>query len=261
MVTTAELGAFLRSRRDRLTPADVGLPDTPRRRVTGLRRDEVAELAHLSTDYYVDLERGDAQPSETVLGALSTALRLTTDESAHLHALAGRVTPPARRGAGLLPAMADLLDRFGVLPAYVTTDLQIVLAQNPAATELHGPMPDSRSLTSSYVYRWFTDPTVRAQFDDDDHEAEAQALVADLRAGIARRNANDPDAATLVKTLRAASPWFSRVWDRQDVAIRRVESKRLRHPHRGATLYECYALLSEDGSQRLIWYVPAPAHA
>lgn len=252
-----QLGAFLRSRRDRLRPAEVGLPAGSRRRVTGLRRDEVGELAHVSTDYVIEIERGTAQPSSAVLDAVAQALRMSEDERAHAFTLAGRYQPHRSSHVALLPAMRDLLGRFGDdVPAYVTTDLQVVLAQNDAAAELHGPIPASSELTDSYVYRWFTDPVVRAQFDDDHHDAEANTLIADLRIGVARRGPNDPDAETLIGALTTRSPWFARLWAQQDVAIRRNETKRLHHPERGPLAYDCYALLSEDGQQRLIWYAP-----
>ncbi|KOV87927.1 helix-turn-helix domain-containing protein [Nocardia sp. NRRL S-836] len=253
-----QLGAFLRSRRDRVRPADVGLPMGSRRRVAGLRRDEVAQLAHVSTDYYIEIERGTAQPSSAVLDAFAEVLKMSEDERAHAFTLAGRHQPRRSSGAVLHPAMRDLLRRFGNdVPAYVSTDLQIVLAQNEAAAELHGPIPESSELTDSYVYRWFTDPVVRAQFDESCHEAEAEALIADLRIGVARRGPGDPDARALIEVLTAHSSWFARLWAQQDVAIRRSETKRLRHPERGPIDYDCYALLSEDGRERLIWYVPA----
>ena len=91
----AELGSFLKSRRDRIGPREVGLPVGPRRRVPGLRRDEVAQLAGASTDYYLELERGAAQPSEQMLAALARALRLTNDERDHAYQLAGRAVPPS----------------------------------------------------------------------------------------------------------------------------------------------------------------------
>src|SRR3569833_2576374 len=99
----AELGAFLKSRRDRIRPSDVGLPTGPRRRVPGLRRDEVAHLAGASVEYFIELARGaGAQPSEQMLAALARALRLTVDERDHLYHLAGRRVPeqggPAARG-------------------------------------------------------------------------------------------------------------------------------------------------------------------
>ncbi|MET3953763.1 transcriptional regulator with XRE-family HTH domain [Rhodococcus sp. OAS809] len=251
-----ELGAFLRSRRDRVSPDEVQIPTGTRRRVAGLRRDEVAELAHVSVDYYIEIERGTAQPSAGVLDALTAALRMSEDERAHAFTLAGRRPPRHDSTTELLPAMRDLLGRFGDVPAYVTTDLQLVLAQNSAATALHGPIPESSDLTASYVYRWFTNPAVRAQFDDAYHDAEARALVADLRVGVARRGPLDLEAAELIGVLAERSPWFARLWSQQDVGIRRAESKRLNHPGRGSIKYDCYALLSDDARQRVVWYVP-----
>jgi transcriptional regulator with XRE-family HTH domain len=255
-----ELGAFLRSRRDRVRPAEVGLTTTSRRRVAGLRRDEVAELAHVSTDYYIEIERGTAQPSSAVLVALADALRMSRDERDHLFTLAQQPHPHQRNPTPtrLLPAMRDLLGRFGPdVPAYVTTDLQIILAQNTAAAELHGPLPAGTGPGDSYVYRWFTDPAVRARFERSSFDAEADALIADLRISVARRSPTDPDTTTLIARLSEESSWFASLWARQDVAIRRNEPKRLIHPQHGPTDYNSYALLSDDNAQRVIWYAPS----
>ncbi|MFE0439181.1 helix-turn-helix domain-containing protein [Streptomyces nigra] len=251
----AELGAFLKSRRDQVSPRDVGLPNDRRRRVSGLRRDEVANLAHISVDYYIELERGTAQPSAAVIAPLADALRLNSDEREHLYNLAGRSRPPTAPVSTVLPAMCDLLSRFGEVPAYVTTDLQVVLAQNSSAAELHGPVPVPADFTASFTYRWFVDRAVRAQFRPEDHDAEARALIADLRASAARRDPNDAAVAMLVDELTERSPWFAELWNQREVAIRRREVKRLHHPQRGMVTYHCHALLSDDATQRLIWYV------
>jgi transcriptional regulator with XRE-family HTH domain len=253
-VNLAELGAFLKSRRDRVRPREAGLLDDGHRRVPGLRRDEVALLAHISVDYYTEIERGTAQPSAAVIAPLARALRLAPDECEHLYDLAGRPRPPAVPASGVLPAMRDLLDRLQDVPAYVTDDLQVVLAQNGAAAELHGDMPDTSDVTASFSYRWFTDPAVRARFRVEDHDVEARALTADLRASVARRDPRDVAAATLVGRLKERSPWFADLWTRHEVAVRRREVKRLRHPRLGMVTYHCHALQSDDGTQRVVWY-------
>lgn len=137
-VNLSELGAFLKSRRDRIRPADVGLPAGPRRRVPGLRREEVAQLTGASVDYYIELERGGgAQPSEQMLAALARALRLSRDERDHLFALAGRPLPPSDSPADHVhPGMLDLLHRMDSTPAQVVTDLRITLVQNRLANAL-----------------------------------------------------------------------------------------------------------------------------
>lgn len=243
----ADMGAFLRSRRDRVRPGDAGLP-------TGLRRDEVAHLAHLSTDYYIELEQGAAQPSAPIVAALAEVLRLTPDEREHLYHLADRPVPPLPGPLEAGPAMLDLLDRLGAVPALVMTDLQVVLAQNQQAVELFGEAPDSTDVTAGFVHRWFTDPAVRAQFPPEDHDAEARTLIADLRAVTARRGSDD--ATRLISDLCARSPWFVALWNEREVAVRRRELKRLTHPVLGLTAYDCHELFSEDGSRRLVWFVP-----
>ena len=133
-----ELGAFLRSRRERLRPEDVGLPSGPRRRTPGLRREEIAVLAHISTEYYVRLEQGRApRPSGEVLAGIAGALRLTDAESGHLHVLAG--TAPTRTGLhrrDVRPSILALLERLPQTAAFVTSAVFEVLAWNDLAAAL-----------------------------------------------------------------------------------------------------------------------------
>ncbi|GAT79918.1 XRE family transcriptional regulator [Streptomyces sp. F-3] len=255
-----ELAAFLRSRRDRIRPADVGLPAGPRRRVPGLRREEVAQLAGLSADYYTELERGrGAQPSAQVLTALARALRLNGDERDHLFRLADRPVPPAAHGptAHVQPALLGLLDRLTTTPAQVITDLHEVLAQNPLARALLGPPPAARGLAAGHVYRWFTDPGSRALHPPEDHPHHSRAFVADLQAVAARRG-NDPEVTRLVSVLRRRSEEFAALWETRDVALRRTDHKRIVHPALGVVELDCHCLFSEDGRQRLLWFTAPP---
>ncbi|HEU5008877.1 MAG TPA: helix-turn-helix domain-containing protein [Jatrophihabitantaceae bacterium] len=253
-----ELGSFLKSRRDRIRPADVGLPSGPRRRVPGLRRDEVAVLAGASPDYYTELERGTAQPSEQMVAALARALRLTSDERDHLYYLAGRALPPAGGSAShVAPAMLDLLDRLSGTPAQVITDLHVTLVQNPLARALLGPPSSATGYRASFVYRWFTDPAARGIYPSEDHAHHARTFVADLRAAVARRGNDGGEAAALVQDLTRQSPEFVALWERRDVAVRRQERKRIVHPSLGVIEVNCLNLFSEDGRQRLLWFTPA----
>jgi transcriptional regulator with XRE-family HTH domain len=257
-VDLAEMGTFLRSRRERVRPADVGLPSGPRRRVPGLRRDEVAQLAGASTDYYIQLERGEAQPSEQMLAALARALRLNGDERDHVFRLAGRPTPPPTGPAAhVQPAMLDLLDRLVGTPAAVITDLHVVLVQNPLARALLGPAPETRGLRASFLYRWFTEPESRTIYPPEEHEHHSQVFVADLRAVVGRRG-HDPDVARTVTQLLRYSPEFAELWERHDVAVRRNDRKRIVHPTLGILDLNCLTLHSEDGQQRLLWFTPPP---
>jgi transcriptional regulator with XRE-family HTH domain len=254
----AELGAFLRSRRDRIRPTDVGLPDGPRRRVPGLRREEVAQLAEASVDYYIELERGGAQPSEQMAAALARALRLDADERDHLYHLAGRPVPPSGGPASHVhPGMLDLLDRLTGTPAQVITDLHVTLVQNPLAVALLGPAPAATGMRASYVHRWFTEPVSRKLYPEPDWPHQSWTFVADLRAAIARRSGSErQEADALVADLLRSSAEFTALWERHDIAVRRSDRKRIVHPHLGVVEVNCLALFGEDGRQRLLWFTP-----
>jgi transcriptional regulator with XRE-family HTH domain len=262
-VNLPELGAFLRTRRDRIRPADVGLPGGPRRRVPGLRREEVALLAGLSADYYTELERGSGkkgvQPSGQALAALARALRLNADERDHLFHLAGQPVPGTASGAPahVQPAMLGLLDRLSATPARVITDLNETLAENDLARALLAGSPAGRGLRASLVYRWFTDPAAREIHPAEDHPHHSRIFVADLRAAAARRG-RDADVAKMIAVLRRDSPEFAALWDTRDVAVRRMDRKRIIHPQLGVIELDCSRLFSEDGRQRLMWFTAPP---
>ncbi|WP_346166878.1 helix-turn-helix transcriptional regulator [Streptomyces javensis] len=256
----SEFAAFLKSRRDRIRPADVGLPAGPRRRVPGLRREEVAQLAGLSADYYTELERGrGAQPSAQVLTALARALRLNGDERDHLFHLADRPVPPATHGpaAQVQPALLGLLDRLTTTPAQVITDLHQTLVQNELAAALVGRPPAVRGPAASLVYRWFTDPDARGLYPPEDHPHHSRVFVADLQAVAARRG-GDSEVRRMVAALRRRSEEFTALWDTHDVALRRTDHKRIVHPSLGVIELDCHSLFSEDGHQRLLWFSAPP---
>ncbi|MFE1794809.1 helix-turn-helix transcriptional regulator [Streptomyces sp. NPDC059517] len=254
-----ELGAFLRSRRDRIRPTDVGFPSGPRRRVPGLRRDEVAQLAGASVDYYNELERGaGSQPSEQMLAALARALRLTADERDYLYRLAGRPVPVSGGPASHVhPGMLDLLNRLTSTPAQVITDLHVTLVQNPLAVALLGDHSGFRGARASLVRRWFSEPDTRRLYPEADHEAQSRAFVADLRAAAARREKKDLEARSLITFLLDTSAEFAALWAVHDVAFRRDDRKRLNHRTLGLIEVNCLNLFSEDGRQRLLWFTPA----
>ncbi|GGM14642.1 DNA-binding protein [Streptomyces fumigatiscleroticus] len=258
-----ELGAFLRTRRDRIRPAEVGLPQGPRRRVPGLRREEVAQLAGLSADYYTELERGSAkngvQPSAQTLAALARALRLNGDERDHLFHLAERPVPPSAHGpsAHVQPALLGLLDRLSNTPARVITDLHETLVENDLALALLGKSPAHRGPAASFAYRWFTDPRTREIHPPEDHPHHSRVFVADLQAAAARRG-RDAEVTKMVAVLRRRSQEFAALWDTHDVAVRRMDHKRIVHPMLGVIELDCHNLLSEDGRQRLLWFTAPP---
>lgn len=254
-----ELGAFLRSRRERIRPEDVGYVSGPRRRVAGLRRDEVAQLAGASVDYYNELERGaGSQPSEQMLAALARALRLSRDERDYLFHLAARPVP-ADLGATahVHPGMLDLLDRLASTPAQVITDLHVTLVQNPLAVALLGDQSAIAGRRASFIYRWFTDEAARRLYPEADHAVHSRAFVADLRAAAAARGPRDTEAGPMIGELLAVSDEFADLWAEHDVRLRRHDRKRIVHPALGTIEVNCLSLFSEDGRQRLLWFTPA----
>lgn len=213
-----ELAAYLKSRRARIRPADVGLPTGPRRRVPGLRREEVAQLAGPSADYYTELERGrGAQPSAQVLAALARALRLGGDERDHLFHLAERPVPwpPAAGPRYIQPGLLALLDRLATTPAQIITDLHETLVQNKAAVALVGRQPTGRGPAAGFIHRWFTDPGSRAIYPSDEHPHHSRVFVADLRAVAARRG-RDAEMDRFVGVLRRRS------WSCSPSSVRRT---------------------------------------
>ncbi|MFD8519218.1 helix-turn-helix transcriptional regulator [Streptomyces capillispiralis] len=257
-----QLADFLRRRREAIRPAEVGITDGPRRRTTGLRREEVAMLAGMSVDYVVRLEQGrSSQPSAQLLGALARALRLSDDERDHLFHLAGHRPPPAEGAARLARAgLIRLLDLLGDTPATVMSDLGEVLAQNRTAVLLAGDHTGHRGDRRSIVYRWFTDPAARALCPPEEREHHARQIVADLRAAVGRRS-GDPAVTGLVDRLRAASADFARLWEEHEVAVRRADRKTFLHPRVGRLVMDCETLVTPDQRQQLVVLTPADAEA
>ncbi|MEU1369185.1 helix-turn-helix transcriptional regulator [Streptomyces sp. NPDC005803] len=256
-----ELGAFLRSRRERLRPQDVGLPSGPRRRTPGLRREEAAVLAHISTEYYVRLEQGRApRPSGEVLAGIAGALRLTDAESDHLHILAG--TAPTRTGVhrrDVRPSILALLERLPQTAAFVTSAAFEVLAWNDLAAALMedfaGLAPKDRNLAR----RAFLG-AARGEvplYGVSDAAEFRHHVVAGLRSTLARYPA-DPTVRELVDELCAASPEFARLWARHDVQAAPMLTKTFRHPAVGEITVDCDTLTLTDRGQNLVLYSAPP---
>lgn len=256
-----ELGEFLRSRRERLRPEDVGLPSGPRRRTPGLRREEAAVLAHISTEYYVRLEQGRApRPSGEVLAAIAGALRLTDAESDHLHVLAG--TAPARTGLhrrDVRPSILALLRRLPQTAAFVMSAAFEVLAWNDLAAALMEDFAGLAPADRNLARRAFLGPAPASAplYGISDAAEFRQRVVTELRATCARYPA-DPVLAGLVEELRDGSPEFARLWARHDVQAPHVLTKTFRHPVVGEVTVDCDALTLSDRDQRLVLY-SAPA--
>ena len=251
------LAEFLRSRRDALQPADVGLSAGARRRVSGLRRDEVAALAGMSGDYYTRLEQGRGpQPSDQMLASLARALRLSRDERDYLHRLAGRNPPPRTSVDTHVPAaLQRVLDRLEDTPALILSALGETLAQNNLAKALLGDHSRFTGDARSCVYRWFTDPTERAVYVPAEQARQGRAQVAGLRIA----HPHSAQARRLVTRLQRLSPEFDAIWKDHDVASRFADHKTLFHPELGEIPLDCQALYSEDQSQALL-VLTAPPH-
>ena len=257
-VNRTSLADFLRRRREALQPADVGLPVGLRRRTAGLRREEVAALTGMSTDYYTRLEqRRGPQPSEQMLTALARGLRLTLDERDHLFGLAGHGTPGrVRRTEHVPPGVMRVLDRLADTPAQVVTDLGVTLVQNRLAVALLGDQTSHDGPARSAYHRWFLgDPAERALRAEREHAAQSRLWAADLRAATGR---GTPGADALVTQLLAASPEFAEVWARHEVAAHSEQRKTLVHPELGEIELDCQVLHSEDRGQRLLVFTATP---
>jgi transcriptional regulator with XRE-family HTH domain len=255
----AALAGFLRHRREALQPGDVGLPAGARRRARGLRREEVAALAAMSIDYYTRLEqqRGP-QPSEQMLASLARALRLTSDERDYLFQMAGRNAPASVSAAThVAPALLRVLDRLEDTPALILSNLGETLVQNRLADALFGDKSGYTGLARSEIYRWFTNPSERLRYPEDDRDRQSRAQVANLRAayGPAGRQSR---AGELVRALQKASAEFAELWERHEVAKRFEDHKTLIHPELGPIELDCQVLFTEDQSQALLVLTAPP---
>ncbi|MFH8799636.1 helix-turn-helix transcriptional regulator [Streptomyces sp. NPDC017936] len=254
-----ELADFLRRGRARLNPSDVGLAPGARRRTPGLRREEVAQLAGMSVDYYARLEQSRGpRPSRQTLTALARALRLTDDERDHLFHLAGE--EPPRRGTAsthVSPGLMLILDRLHDTPAQVVTDCGEVLAQNAMARALTLDVMSRPRRERNLTRLFFLDPDARALFPEEDRAHHARAHVASLRV-VAAARPDDPEPAALVAELRAASEEFARLWDTHEVALRHGAVKRFQHPLVGLLELDCQVLLSHEHHQLLIVHTARP---
>ncbi|MEO3805415.1 helix-turn-helix transcriptional regulator [Nonomuraea sp. B1E8] len=255
-----ELADFLRRCRARLAPADVGLSQGSRRRTPGLRREEVAQLAGMSTDHFTRLEQArGSRPSRQMLAAVARALRLTGDERDHLFHLAGEEPPRNTRPATehVRPGLLLVLDRLTDTPAQVLSDAGDILAQNALAKALHGDASARPAADRNIAWCFFTDPSARELFPAEDRERAARTAVADLRATLARRP-DDARLAGLVRRLRARSEQFAALWDTHHVAVRRSDVKRFLHPVVGLLELDCEVLANPEHDQRLVIYSARP---
>jgi transcriptional regulator with XRE-family HTH domain len=254
------LGSFLTRHRDSLQPSDVGLVAGPRRRAAGLRREEVAQLAGMSADYYTRLEqRRSPQPSSQILNSLARALRLTPDERDYLFRVAG-LSVPDRQGSGdyVAPALLRVLDRLADTPAIIISMLGETLVQNEPAKALFGDVSHLTGMERSEIYRWFVHPeTERNRYPEHDRDRQGRAQVASLRAALGAMGPNSR-AAELVRELVRRSAEFAALWDEQEVRRRFADHKVLIHPELGDIEVDCQVLFTEDQSQALLILTAPP---
>jgi transcriptional regulator with XRE-family HTH domain len=259
-VDRPSLAAALKHHRARLSPSEVGLPAGTRRRVPGLRREEVALLAGISVDYLVRLEQGRGPtPSDLVLTALARAMRLSDDERDHLFHLAGSSPPlPGHIVSTPRASTLRLLDRIGDLPAILIDAKGDLLAWNSLATALLGDFSAWQVGRRNIVWQRFLGDGGRISHAPEDDEATAAETVASLRLAAARYP-DDPGLRRLVEDLRAGSPRFARLWREGPVAERRASRKTVVHPDLGRLELDCDALHLPDVDQRLIVYSAPPS--
>jgi transcriptional regulator with XRE-family HTH domain len=252
------VGDFLKARRAQLTPHEVGLPEAgTHRKVAGLRREEVAQLAAISVDYLTRLEQGRVQASASVLLTLSRALRLDDDQQAYLYQLAGQAPLPRRRPAQKTrPAMRRLLDQLTQTPAVVLGRRLDILAWNASATALYTDFAQIPARRRNYVRLLFTDPAFRGLHADWEHDA--RIVVASLRMEAAR-DPGDPELALLVGELSVQDADFRTWWATHQVTGAGYGVKHYRHPLVGDLTLDCDTWDSPDGSgQRLMVLTAEP---
>jgi transcriptional regulator with XRE-family HTH domain len=251
----SELGRFLRSRREKLTPELVGLAGGRRRRAPGLRREEVAELAGIGVDWYIRLEQGRAvSPSKTTIDALARALRLNKTEHAHLRALAAN----GSRRPFQLEAVPEPLGRLVeslTQPAYLTGRRWDILAWNAAAADIFAfdRLPaDSRNI----LVCMFTNPATR-RFFGAGWEASARRMIGNFRATYDLW-AGDPAFTSLVERLRSGSPEFAAWWEAHEVGNGTGGRKIIEHPREGTMRFDHASFQANlDPALRLVIYTPA----
>ncbi|GGV38142.1 transcriptional regulator [Actinomadura cremea] len=251
----AELRDFLRTRRARLTPAAVGMPDGGRRRTPGLRREEVAVLAGVGVSWYTWLEQGrDIKVSEDVLDAICRALRLDGAEREHLYLLAGLNPPRADAGPAVpvTPELQRLLDAWSPRPAYIRERHWNLIAVNEAAREVFGYGETDHNCLVTF----FTSMRYRSQHM---HWVEAAPEVVGRFRADAARYPDDPEFARIAEDLVAVSAEFAELWDRHEVSASAQAVKSVRHPEAGEMVFEATVLpLQERPGQDLVLYNPRP---
>ena len=252
----AELAIVLRRARNRLATAEVGLPVGERRRVRGLRREEVAMLAGVSVDYVVRLEQGRGpQPSPQVLTALGRALRMDVDERNELFTLAGHAPPrPGTINEVVRPSVLRLLDRLADLPAVVVSAKSDLLAWNAQFAALMGDWSQVPVRQRNLIWQRFLGAHAgRVAVNSDERGPTDAQSAAALRAALAKYP-RDPGLLDLVAELRTGSAEFERLWHEGGAAPWRSHTKTVDHPSLGPLRLDCDSLHLPDADQTVIVY-------
>lgn len=255
----AQLADFLRTRREALQPEDVGLSRGSRRRTDGLRREEVAALCDMSSDYYARIEqqRG-TRPSAQMLAAIARGLHLSLDERDHLFRLGGYLAPHrGLRSEHINPGLMRILDRLSDTPAQVMSEVGETLMQTPPAVALLGNQTGFTGLERSMVYRWFSNPDSRQIYPDDDHLMHGRIFTADLRASYSKLPPHST-AVAIVDALLAQSMEFQTLWAEHEIGITHSESKCIRNAKVGVLSVHCQVLYNSDQSQKLLVFTATP---
>lgn len=260
MIDRAALAEFLRTRREALQPEDVGLPRGHRRRTSGLRREEVAVLSHMSADYYsrIEQERGP-QPSAQMVAAIAQGLHLTVEERDHLFLLAGHRPPAPGAGSSdhVSPGMLRIFDRLDDTPAEIVTELGETLRQNRLGEALVGDLTRYTGAERSIGYRWFTLPGARDLHPAEDHELHSRMYVSGLRGVLALRGPGSR-AARLAADLLDRSEEFRDLWAEHEIGVTPQERKRYVHPTMGLMELNCQVLQDPRQAHSLLVYTAVP---
>jgi transcriptional regulator with XRE-family HTH domain len=252
-----ELAGFLRNRRERITPQDVGLTVSGRRRTPGLRREEVAQLAGVGVTWYTWLEQGrDIAPSPQVLDAIARTLQLDRHERTHLFRLADAPDPSHVDGCNAVPdTVRVLLDKLEPYPAAVVNGRYDVLAYNRTYNAVVGGLDELEPGERNALWRIFTDPVSQARWLN--WQESAERMVASFRASMARHT-GEPAWKCFLARMLDASPQFAEIWQRHEVRPLQQMTKRLFSPHGDLLELETSSLwIAESVGVRLVTYLPS----
>jgi len=258
-----EIADFLKTRRIRRQPEELGLPRGRRRRAPGLRREEVAAAAGVSAEWYTWLEQArEVRPSAEVLTRIGAALRLEPYETRHLLTLGGYAIPASGsdipRSVSVSLRLQRLIDQMDYGPAWVFGERWDIVAWNRAASVIHGDLAALQGIERNALYQLFLDNRMRSMLVD--WETHGRGCVAKLRVAYASR-VDDPWFNELVTVLRTRSADFERWWNQNDIQVAQEGVKHYEHPEVGRLVFDFSVLDVMDermSSLRLVAYVPAP---